>query len=116
MKLLFDEDLGPRLAEVLASEYPDSVHVRHVGLLGAADAMVWRHARGEGFAIVSKDSDFRDRSFVEGAPPRIIWLDVGNAGTDAIAGLLRSEVARVAAFASQSEASLLILSLESPSV
>jgi len=40
---------------------------------------------------VSKDTDFRERSFVEGFPPRIIWLDVGNAGTRSIADLLRRE-------------------------
>jgi len=116
MKLLFDENLSPRLVEALASEYPDSVHVRHAGLLGCADALVWDHARDHGFAIVSKDTDFRERSFVEGAPPRIVWLDVGNAGTAAIVDLLRRKQARVAAFGSQSEASLLILSLESPAV
>lgn len=116
MKLLFDENLSPRLAEILASEYPDSIHVRHAGLLGGADASVWRHARDQGFTIVSKDTDFRERSFVEGAPPRIIWLDVGNAGTATIADLLRREHARVVSFLRQTEASLLILSLESPAV
>ena len=33
------------------------------------------------FAIVSKDSDFREGSFAEGHPPKVIWLAVGNAGT-----------------------------------
>jgi predicted nuclease of predicted toxin-antitoxin system len=58
---------------------------------------------------VSKDTDFRERSFVEGFPPKIIWLDVGNAGTAAIAELHRSERERVERFAALEEASLLIL-------
>jgi len=111
MKLLFDENLSPRLAEVLANEHPGSAHVRRVGLRGSDDARIWDYARGHGFAIVSKDTDFRERSFVEGQPPKIIWLDVGNVGTTAIAELLRQERGRLEEFERQGEASLLILSL-----
>jgi predicted nuclease of predicted toxin-antitoxin system len=65
---------------------------------------------------VSKDSDFRERSYVEGAPPKVVWLDVGNAGTDAIAGLLRMHRQTIAGFVESVEASLLILSLDSRTV
>ena len=41
--------------------------------------------RRSGLVIVSKDTDFRERSYVEGFPPKVIWLDVGNAGRRAIA-------------------------------
>lgn len=53
-------------------------------LLVVEDPQMWDYARNEGFAIVSKDTDFRERSHVEGAPPKIVWLDVGNAGTETI--------------------------------
>ncbi|MFI5403564.1 MAG: DUF5615 family PIN-like protein [Planctomycetota bacterium] len=111
MKLLFDENLSATLARMLAGEYRGSEHVAKVGLLGADDPKIWEHARTNGFTIVSKDTDFRDRSFVEGQPPKVIWLDVGNAGTAAIAKLLRQEVKRVEAFDKQAEASMLILSI-----
>jgi len=111
VKLLLDENLSPRLAELLAPDYPGSVHVRSVGLRGADDARVWEHARDQGFAIASKDGDFRQRSFLQGAPPKVIWLEVGNAGTDAIADLLRRERSRVDAFDRHPEASLLVLSI-----
>ena len=55
MKLLFDENVSPRLVDRLAPEYPGSLHVRHAGLRGAEDHQVWQYARGHGFAIVSKD-------------------------------------------------------------
>ncbi|MGQ0595384.1 MAG: DUF5615 family PIN-like protein [Gammaproteobacteria bacterium] len=42
--------------------------------------------------MVSKDNDFRQMSFVKGPPPKVIWLSVGNAGTDAIARLLETSV------------------------
>jgi predicted nuclease of predicted toxin-antitoxin system len=49
------------------------------------------NARTHGFVIASKDTDFRERVYVEGFPPKVIWLDVGNAGTAGIAALLRGE-------------------------
>jgi predicted nuclease of predicted toxin-antitoxin system len=80
VKLLFDENLSPKLSDLVAAGYPASIHVRTVGLQGAADQHVWDYARTEGFAIASKDNDFRQRSFVFGSPPKVVWLDVGNAG------------------------------------
>jgi predicted nuclease of predicted toxin-antitoxin system len=77
---------------------------------------VWEYARTHGFVIASKDTDFRERSYVEGAPPKVIWLDVGNAGTDAIAQLLQEQVERVRQFDALEEASLLILSLSTAAV
>ena len=116
MKLLFDENVSPTLVGRLAREFPDSTHVRNVGMRGVNDDRIWRHARAEGFAIVSKDTDFRDRSYVQGFPPKIIWLDVGNAGTTAIAGLLQRERPRIERFLAEEESSLLILSIGASSV
>lgn len=111
MKILFDENLSPALVSVLALDYPGSTHVREVDLRGAPDSVIWEYARTQGFAIASKDTDFRERSFVEGFPPKVIWLDVGNAGTAQIAALLRSEHQRVDRFEQSTDASLLILSI-----
>jgi len=38
VKLLFDENLSPRLVEKLAADYPGSLHVRSVELRGKEDA------------------------------------------------------------------------------
>ena len=96
---------------MLANGYPGSVHIRSVGLRGADDQQIWDYARTHGFAIISKDTDFREESFVEGFPPKVIWLDIGNAGTTAIADLLRRERQRVDIFEKQAETSMLILSI-----
>ena len=116
MKLLFDENLSPALVHALAHDYPASSHVRFEGMLGAEDGSVWTHARGEGFVIVSKDTDFRERSLVEGFPPKIVWLDVRNAGTEPILELLRRERERLERFVADGEGSLLILSMEGNSI
>jgi predicted nuclease of predicted toxin-antitoxin system len=111
VKLLFDENLSHKLVGILAHDFPGCAHVRDIGLHAAEDRQIWDHARAQGLLVVSKDTDFRERSYVEGFPPKIIWLDVGNAGTAAIAELLQRERPRVQKFESQEEASLLILSI-----
>lgn len=116
MKLLFDANVSHKLVRDLASEYPGSTHVRDVGLRSAEDLQIWDHARTQGLVIVSKDTDFRERSYVEGFPPKVIWLDVGNAGTAAIAALLRRERDRVEHFETLEETSVLILSIGSSAV
>lgn len=65
---------------------------------------------------MSKDTDFRERSYVEGPPPKVIWLDVGNAGTAVIAALLRSDRERIRRFETLEETSLLILSIGASAV
>ena len=66
MKFLFDENLSHTLVEILAREFPNCTHIRDIGLRGAEDRRVWDHARAQEFMIVSKDTDFRERSYVEG--------------------------------------------------
>lgn len=116
MKALFDANLSPALVKALDLQFPNSAHVRNVGLRTAADDEIWNYAKVNGFTIVSKDTDFRERSFVEGAPPKVIWLDVGNAGTDEIVSLVQRERRRILEFEGQLDASLLILSLGASAV
>jgi predicted nuclease of predicted toxin-antitoxin system len=109
MKLLFDENLSPRLAWLLRDVYPGSEHLETAGMRGQSDQTIWDYARQHSLVIVSKDNDFRQRSFLFGPPPKVIWLDVGNAGTDAIAKLLveRSEI--VCEYLMDNELGLLVL-------
>ncbi len=109
MKLLLDQNLAFTLAAGLVDLFPGSSHVRDVGLERADDEAVWAFARDHGYTIASKDSDFRQRSFLYGAPPRVIWLDVGNCTTSHVESLLRARAAEVAAFESDPGAALLVL-------
>ena len=96
MKLLFDENLSPTLVSALV--YPQSVHVRDVGLKASPDPEVWSYAAGTGLTIVSEDSDFRQRSFLYGSPPKVIWIRLGNCSTQQIGQLLRSRQSQIEAF------------------
>ncbi len=75
---------------------------------GETDLAIWEFAKREGFTIVSKDNDFRQRSFLLGAPPKVIWLSVGNLGTSTIAAILEQNASRIAAFLEQDEGLLIL--------
>lgn len=98
MKLLFDQNLSPRLVSKLADIYAESVHLREIGLRDADDSVIWNYAKLNGFAIVSKDSDFQQRSLLYGSPPKFIWLRVGNCPVKTIEDLLRTHSVAIHTF------------------
>lgn len=109
MRLLFDQNLSPRLVSALADLYAGSKHVRHVGLQDADDAMVWAYAAEHGFVIVSKDSDFHQRSFLFGHPPKVVWIRLGNCTTSMVEEALRNRSSDLEAFARDEESSFLVV-------
>lgn len=109
MRLLFDQNLSPRLPHLLADIYAGSVHVRYVGLRDADDVAIWEYAKAQGYAIVSKDSDFQQRSLLLGAPPKFIWLRVGNCTVWKTESVLRNYSAAIHTFDLDDSKSHLIL-------
>ncbi len=110
MKLLFDQNLSPWLCRTLADCFPGAVHVREVGLIEAADGTIWQYAARHGFTIVTKDADFRQRSFLQGHPPKIVWVRLGNCSTKAVEALLRSRSRDIEEFFQDDQKSFLALS------
>jgi len=78
MKLLLDENLSRRIVPFLQAVFPGSSQVTLLGLETATDSEIWHYAKANGFVIVSRDSDFHERSLVAGHPPPIIWLKIPN--------------------------------------
>jgi predicted nuclease of predicted toxin-antitoxin system len=107
MKLLLDQNLPQRLVASLADLYPDSVHVRDVGLERADDETVWRYAGTHGYLLISKDADFRQLSLLYGFPPKVIWLRMGNCSTADIERVLRARSERIAEFERDADAAIL---------
>jgi predicted nuclease of predicted toxin-antitoxin system len=110
MKLLFDENLSPKLSTRLSDLFPDSVHVRDVGMKATIDPIVWNYAKDNDFMIVSKDADMHDLSLVFGNPPKVIWLRLGNCSTLQVESLLRREFSTIKLFYEDEKSSLLALS------
>lgn len=78
MKLLLDENLSRRIVPFLQNAYPESTQVALLNLQGASDLEIWQYAKLNQFVIVSRDSDFQERSLVVGHPPQVIWLKIPN--------------------------------------
>ena len=75
MRFLLDENLSPLLAEALTAAGHDTIHVRDLGLLTAADRVVLERARTESRVLISADTDFGELLAVSGATlPSIILL------------------------------------------
>lgn len=110
MRLLFDQNLSPKLAELLSGIFPDSLHVRMAGLESANGSEVWEFAKHNNLIIVSKDSDMHQRSLVFGYPPKIVWVRLGNCSTLEVEKLLRKHWVAINAFCEDNYASFLSLS------
>ncbi|MBX9625243.1 MAG: DUF5615 family PIN-like protein [Gemmataceae bacterium] len=109
MRLLFGQNLSPRLVRLLAAEFPGSEHVRNIGFRTAPDPTIWAFA-ANGFAVVSKDGDFGVRARQYGHPPKVVWVRLGNCSTAAVAALLRSRLADLLAFDADPAAGLIEVS------
>ena len=109
VRLLLDENLSERLLKSLSDAFPGSNHVRMLGSGGASDGAVWQLARNGGYVLVTRDEDFIGLSITRGAPPQVIWLNLGNANNAAISAVLHARRADIERFVAQEEHSFLAL-------
>ena len=109
MKLLFDQNLSYRSVDLLSDVFPQSTHVRLEGLATATDSEVWEFAQNHEYVIVSKDSDFHQRSLAVSSPPKVIWIQRGNCTTDEIARILRTHSKDIQRFVAARESTFLEL-------
>ena len=109
MKLLLDENLSDRIIPQIIDLYPDSQHVKILALTNTDDVVIWEYAKANDFVIVSKDSDFHQRSLVYGHPPKFIYLRIGNSPTSKITEALRANFDTIAKFGESETESILVL-------
>jgi len=109
MKLLFDENLSPKLVQRLIEAFPDSAHVDRVGLGSEQDDAIWEYAKNNQFTIISKDSDFHEKSLLKGYPPKIVWIRRGNCSIKQIEEILLSHKADIEKLIANKHKSFLIL-------
>ncbi|EFO79776.1 hypothetical protein OSCT_2374 [Oscillochloris trichoides DG-6] len=87
--------------------FPESSHVAYHGLDDADDFVIWSFAQANGFTIVTKDLDFNDLSALRGAPPKIIWIRIGNCTTNTVEQVVRTYATAIEQFVTLSSDSLL---------
>lgn len=89
MKLLLDHNLSHKLVDRLSDVFPGSTQTRLLGFSRARDTELWFYARTHGFVFVSKDADVAEIAIRRGAPPKVVWLRMGNCGVEAVENALR---------------------------
>jgi len=109
VKLLFDQNLSPKLIRRLSDLYPNSDHLDLLRLGTAEDTLVWEHAKANGFVVVTKDADFADLSVLRGFPPKVVWIRRGNCSTANIEEILRDHNAEIEDLAADLTSGILTL-------
>lgn len=97
MKLLFDQNLSPKLVSFFAKTFTGSKHLQDLSLDIANDSIVWEFAKTEGFTIITKDNDFNNLVAFFGSL-KVIWIRRGNCSTNDIKGLLNSNIEKIKDF------------------
>ncbi|MBF0310299.1 MAG: DUF5615 family PIN-like protein [Magnetococcales bacterium] len=109
MKLLFDQNLSPRLVSSLADLYPESAHVREFGMEAAPDNIVLDFAKKYNYILVSKDSDFFDPQILQKHPVKVVWIRRGNCSTEMIADIINRHIKDITRLETTENLYLLIL-------
>jgi len=109
VKLLLDENLSDWIIYKIIDSYPDSAHVKTLALTNTDDLVIWEYAHANDFVIVSKDSDFHQRSLLYGHPPKFIYLRIGNSPTSKIVQILRDNFDTIIQFCNSEVESILVL-------
>ncbi len=94
MRWLLDAQLPRRIAYLLRSEGHDALHTLDLASGNASpDALLTSLADREGRVVVTKDADFVDGFWIQGAPRRLLLISTGNIRNDAPEGLLKVHLA-----------------------
>ena len=103
MRLLFDHNISHKLVARLSDVFPESSQTRLLNLSRTSDPQLWLIAKANGFIFVSKDRDIAELAVLRGAPPKVIWLRMGNCKTAAIERTLRMNFEAIRAFVADAE-------------
>ena len=110
MRILYDQNLPPSLVWRLKDVFPDSEHVRNLGMQESEDLEIREYAAAHDYAILSKDADFQNLAILKGHPPKSIRIRIGNASVLEIADYIRTRVPLILRFLEDSNTSHLELS------
>ena len=74
MRFLIDENLPYQLGASLGIDWVHATRVTDQ----ATDSELWEFAKENQLTVITKDTDFFDRLLIGGAPPRVLWIRLGN--------------------------------------
>jgi len=103
VKLLLDHNLSHKLVARLADVFPESTQTRLLNLGRTNDPQLWLVAKTHGYLFVTKDRDVAELAILRGAPPKIIWLRIGNCKTATVEQVLRANIDAISHLAEDPE-------------
>ncbi|MGC9343443.1 MAG: DUF5615 family PIN-like protein [Bacteroidales bacterium] len=92
-----------RIPQLIEDIFPESKQVRNLKLENTTDRRIWNFAKKNNYCIVTFDSDFYDLSLVQGSPPKIIWLRMGNTSTKSLEKIIRENEILIKEFLENSD-------------
>ena len=98
MKLLLDQNLSYKLVAELQAAFPGTAHVLRLQLDQSPDTELREYAAQHEFTLVTKNTDLVDLCVFRGAPPKVVWLRVGNCATSIIREVLRNNTDVITTF------------------
>jgi len=73
----------------------------------STDAEIWHFAHEHRYTIVTKDSDFNDLAIFRGAPPKVIWIKLGNCRVNDIETILKENETVIKTFIHEDNSAIL---------
>lgn len=99
MKVLIDQNISHRIIPFLAEYFDILTHVRETGLMNSYDYQIFMYARETKYdAILTLDEDFQHHILIHNAPPKVIWLRVGNCSTKHLSDVIIQNIGDINAF------------------
>jgi predicted nuclease of predicted toxin-antitoxin system len=93
--LWIDEQLSPALAVWISGAFDlTATAVRDLGFAGAADSEIFFAARRAEAVVLTKDRDFIRLLERHGAPPRVLWITLGNTSNERLKTVLGASLQR----------------------
>jgi predicted nuclease of predicted toxin-antitoxin system len=99
VKLLLDHNISHKLVARLADIFPDSTQTRLLNLGRTNDPQLWLVAKTHDYLFVTKDKDVAELAILRGAPPKVVWLRMGNCSTPLVEKTLRANHDAIVDFA-----------------
>ena len=109
MKLLLDHNISHKLVTRLADIFPNSTQTRLLNFGRTNDPQLWLFAKAHDYVFVTKDKDVAELAILRGAPPKIIWLRMGNCTTVAVERTLRANIDAITELADDPDQAVLEL-------
>ena len=107
MKILLNQHLSWKLKVKLTALFDDVKHVKDLGFTEVDDRVIIAWAKDNGYAIVTKDSDYNEIMVNSGPPPIIIWLRMGNCSTRVVEHIFAQNISRILIESNNSESGII---------